>query len=114
MQNQDDVLGLLAQHESLSTFQFREILGIYPRSLMNNIIAPAGLAEKFIQGRNIHWRITDLGKQIIVESEVQDETALTPEIIEKVVEISKEIGVIEEPEKEKTGWLKRLRKKKKN
>ena len=113
MQKQEDVLKVLAEHEDLSTFQFRELLGIYPRSILNSILEPLGMVDKFMRGRNVHWKITEKGKHILIESEIRNETDITPEMVEEITSISKEIGVIEDTEEEKVGWLKRLRNRRK-
>ena len=111
MHDQDDILEALYEHREMSTFDFREKLGIYPRRLLNTILSDAGLVEKFKKDRRVMWRITDEGISTVVDNDKVDTFAdMTPlEISYEIAEDIKEIETTTEVEKE--GWMKRFKKK---
>ena len=107
MHDQDDILDALSRTDEMSTFDFRTILGIYPRRLLNTILLDAGLVEKFMKDRRVMWKITDSGRGILDDSDKVDTFAnLTVlEISEQIAEDVEEIETI--PEKEKKGWFRK-------
>ncbi len=110
MHDQDDILEVLSQYDEMSTFDFREKLGIYPRRLLNTILLDAGLVEKFVKNRRVMWRITEEGRSTLSDEDKVDTFAVmsTLEISEELAKDIKEVESV--PKKEKKRWLKRFKK----
>ena len=111
MQDQDDILEALNQSGEMSTFDFRSVLGVYPRRLLNSILLDAGLVEKFVKDRRVHWKITDEGKSILNDTDKVD-TFADMTTLEIAQDIAKDVKEVEQlPEEKKEGWMARFRKK---
>jgi len=110
MQDQDDILEALNKTGEMSTFDFRSMLGVYPRRLLNSILLDAGLVEKFVKDRRVHWKITDEGKNILDDKDKVDTFAdmTTLEIAHDIAKDIKEVEAV--PEERKEGWMKRFKK----
>jgi len=110
MQDQDDILEALNQRGEMSTFDFRNVLGVYPRRLLNSILLDAGLVEKSVKDRRVHWKITDEGISILNDKDKVDTFAnmTTLEVAQDIAMDIKEVEAVAEERKE--GWMKRFKK----
>ncbi len=107
MENQEDILNILDNNGPMSTFDFRQELGIYPRSILNKILLVGGYVEKYTNERRIYWKLTEEGKMLLQPTEDKVDTFTLPDLVEDMAEEIQDLET--QPEEKKEGWLKRFK-----